>query len=80
MLFGDGLATVEGWARQYGDIFFWRAFGLPFCYLTHPDHIEQVLVTRNQDFVKGVSAALARCFSAKASSPARANYGDGSGG
>ena len=54
MLSGDGLATIEGWAREYGDIFFWRAVGLPVCYLAHPDYIEDVLVTRNQSFIKGV--------------------------
>ena len=58
MLFGDGLATIEGWAREHGDIFFWRAFGLPICYVTHPDYIEDVLVTRNQDFIKGVGMRL----------------------
>jgi cytochrome P450 len=54
LLFGHGLATIESWAREYGDIFFHRAAGLRVCYLTHPDHIEDVLVTRNHNFVKGM--------------------------
>jgi cytochrome P450 len=54
MLSGDGLATIEKWARAYGDIFFHRAVGLRVCYLTHPDYIEDVLVTRNHNFVKGM--------------------------
>jgi cytochrome P450 len=54
MLYGDALATIERWAREYGNIFFLRAVGLPVCYLVHPDYIEDVLVTRNQNFIKGV--------------------------
>ncbi|HXJ94956.1 MAG TPA: cytochrome P450 [Terriglobia bacterium] len=58
MLSGDILATIERWARQYGDIFFWRAVGIPVCYLTHPDYIEDVLVTRNHNFIKGMGMRL----------------------
>jgi cytochrome P450 len=54
MLGGNGLATLEGWAREYGDIFSYRAVNLRVCYLTHPTYIEDVLVTRNQNFIKGV--------------------------
>jgi len=54
MLGGDGLATFENWAREYGDIFLWRSFGLHVCFPAHPDYIEDVLVTRNYNFVKGM--------------------------
>jgi len=58
LLAGDGLATLENWAREYGDIFFYRAVGLRVCYPTHPDYIEDVLVTRNHNFVKGVGMRM----------------------
>ena len=54
ILGGDRLDTLEGWAREFGDIFSFRTFSFRFCYLTHPRFIEDVLVTRNQNFIKGV--------------------------
>ena len=53
MLGGKGLATLEGWSREFGDIFCFRAFSFRVCYLSHPRFIEDVLVTRNQNFIKG---------------------------
>ncbi len=58
MLGGNALATLEGWAREFGDIFSYRAVNLRVCYVTHPDFIEDVLVTRNQNFIKGVGMRL----------------------
>lgn len=58
MLGGNALATLEGWAREFGDIFSYRAVSLRVCYVTHPDFIEDVLVTRNQNFIKGVGMRL----------------------
>src|SRR5215472_6906532 len=58
LLAGHGLATIEEWAREHGDIFFDRAFGLHVCYLTHPDYIEDVLVRRNHNFVKGIGTRM----------------------
>jgi len=58
LLAGHGLATIEEWAREHGDIFFHRAFGLHVCYLTHPDYIEDVLVRRNHNFVKGIGTRM----------------------
>ncbi|MDE3179758.1 MAG: cytochrome P450 [Acidobacteriota bacterium] len=49
----DPLALLTGWARRYGDIFHYRAFGVPVYVLSHPDYIETVLVRCPQDFVKG---------------------------
>jgi cytochrome P450 len=62
MLSGDVLGTIERWGRQYGDMFFWRAVGVPVCYLTHPDYVEDVLVTRNQNFIKGVGMRVSPRF------------------
>lgn len=49
----DPLALLTGWARRYGDIYHYRAFGIHVCVLSHPDYIESVLVRRPQDFAKG---------------------------
>jgi cytochrome P450 len=65
MLSGNGLATIEGWAREYGDILFWRAMGLRVCYLSHPDYIEDVLVTRNHNFIKGMGMRVYPLFFGK---------------
>ncbi|HEY6273847.1 MAG TPA: cytochrome P450 [Terriglobales bacterium] len=62
MLGGDGLATLEGWSREFGDIFSYRAVSLRVCYLTHPRLIEDVLVTRNQNFIKGVGMRVSPRF------------------
>ncbi len=58
MLGGNGLATLEGWAHEFGDIFSYRAVNLRVCYVTHPSLIEDVLVTRNHNFIKGVGMRL----------------------
>ena len=58
MLADNVLATLENWAREYGDIFFYRAAGLRVCYPTHPDYIGNILVTRNHNFVKGMGARV----------------------
>src|SRR5215472_5819688 len=62
MLSGNGLATLEGWAREFGDIFSHRAVNLRLCYLTHPRFIEDVLATRNQNFTKGMAIRMNRRF------------------
>lgn len=49
----DPLALLTGWARRYGDIYHYRAFGIHVCVLSHPEYIETVLVRRSQDFTKG---------------------------
>ena len=48
----DPLARFENWAREYGDIFHYRAAWLPVYFLNHPDYIETVLVTQQQNFLK----------------------------
>jgi cytochrome P450 len=48
----DWLGFLTGCAREYGDMVFFRFFRTPVCLVNHPDLVEQVLVTRYQDFVK----------------------------
>jgi len=38
----DPLGLYTQWARQYGDIFYYRAFFRPIYFLNHPDFIEHV--------------------------------------
>ena len=40
-------------AREYGDIAAWEDPGGPVYQLNHPEHIEQVLVQNNQNYIKG---------------------------
>lgn len=49
----DPLRTLTSWAREYGDIFHYRAFFFHVYFLNHPDDIEDVLVRHNRNFVKG---------------------------
>jgi cytochrome P450 len=49
----DPLGLYTQWARQYGDIFYYRAFFRHIYFLNHPDFIEHVLVTNHQSFIKG---------------------------
>ena len=49
----DPLGLYTKWARQYGDIFYYRAFSRHIYFLNHPDWIEYVLVTNSQNFIKG---------------------------
>lgn len=55
MLSGDGLARVEGWAREYGGMFYARALGLGFCLVSRPELVEDVLVTQSHNFVHGLA-------------------------
>ena len=48
----DPLSTFLRWAREYGDIFYYRAAWLPVYFLNHPDLIEFVLVRSPQSFNK----------------------------
>jgi cytochrome P450 len=49
----DPLGLYTQWARQYGDIFYYRAFHRHIYFLNHPDFVEYVLVTNYQNFIKG---------------------------
>jgi len=42
----------ENCSREYGDIVFYRFLHVPICQITHPDHIEYVLVRNAANFHK----------------------------
>ena len=48
----DPLALLTSWARQFGDIFYYRAGWINVFFLNHPDYIESVLVTNHRNFIK----------------------------
>ena len=52
----DSTRTLTRWAREYGDIIYYRFFGLHFYVLLHPQHVEQVLLGKNGNFVKGITS------------------------
>lgn len=58
-LAGNALELSRDWmgylvkcAREYGDIVFFRFFGVSICLLVHPDFIEYVLATNPSNFEK----------------------------
>lgn len=50
----DPMATLTAWARKYGDVVHYHFFGLPVYFLVHPQHIEQVLLTKAGGMFKGM--------------------------
>ncbi|HEV2381374.1 MAG TPA: cytochrome P450 [Terriglobia bacterium] len=62
MLGGDGLARIEAWGREYGDIFYFRALSIHVCLISRPDLIEDVLVTQSRNFVHGLALVGNRRF------------------
>ncbi len=48
----DPLAVFACWAREFGDIFYYRAGWIDVYFLNHPDLIESVLVSQSQNFAK----------------------------
>lgn len=48
----DPLAVLTLWARQFGDIFYYRAGWIDVFFLNHPNYIESVLVTNHKNFIK----------------------------
>jgi len=48
----DPLAIFTRWAREFGDIFYYRAGWVHVYFLNHPDLIESALVTQQQNFRK----------------------------
>jgi cytochrome P450 len=49
----DPLGLLTRWAREFGDVIYYRAFNFPVYFLNHPDHFEYVLVTNTRNFIKG---------------------------
>jgi cytochrome P450 len=52
----DSTRKLERWARDYGDIVFYRFLDFHAYVLFHPQHIEQVLLGKTGNFVKGMTA------------------------
>jgi cytochrome P450 len=52
----DSTQTLTRWAREYGDIVYYRFFDFRFYLLFHPQHIEQVLLGKTGNFVKGITS------------------------
>ncbi|MGB6430423.1 MAG: cytochrome P450 [Candidatus Acidiferrales bacterium] len=49
----DPLGLLEGWARQYGNIFRWRTLHFLVIFVNHPDLVEKVLVSGSRNYMKG---------------------------
>ncbi|WP_207955857.1 cytochrome P450 [Rubrobacter marinus] len=48
----DQLGFLERCAREYGDVTRLRFLNVPLYLLSHPDHVEYVLVRNNRNFIK----------------------------
>src|SRR5437588_9717821 len=58
----DPLAVFTGWAREFGDIFYYRAGWIHVYFLNHPELIEAVLVRNYQNFLKDKVIQNSRWF------------------
>src|SRR5215469_3123801 len=58
----DPLEIFERWAREYGDVFYYRALWIHIYFLNHPDLIETVLVRKYQNFLKDHVVRKSRWF------------------
>ena len=58
----DPLAVFTRWAREFGDIFYYRAGWVDVYFLNHPDLIESVLVSQSQNFAKDKVIQNSRWF------------------
>jgi cytochrome P450 len=56
----DPLRLFERWAREYGDIFYYRVLHRDIYFVNHPDLIKDVLVTQYQNFIKGEAVRFNR--------------------
>ncbi len=56
------LATLQSWANEYGDIFYYREGWTHVYFLNHPDLIEFVLVRNQQNFLKDRVVQNSRWF------------------
>jgi cytochrome P450 len=52
----DSTQKLLRWAREYGDIIYYRFFDIHFYVLLHPQHVEQVLLGKTGNFVKGMTS------------------------
>jgi len=58
----DPLGTFSRWAREYGDMFYYRAGWIHVYFLNHPELIEAVLVRNYQNFLKDKVLQNSRWF------------------
>jgi cytochrome P450 len=58
----DPLSTFTRWAREFGDIFYYRALWINVYFLNHPELIEAVLVRNYQNFLKDHVIRKSRWF------------------
>lgn len=58
----DPLSIFSAWAREFGDIFYYRAAWLHVYFLNHPDLIEEVLVRKYKNFLKDRVVRNSRWF------------------
>jgi cytochrome P450 len=58
----DPLGIYTRWAREFGDIFYYRAAWIDVYFLNHPRLIEQVLVSQSQNFAKDKVIQNSRWF------------------
>ena len=58
----DPLGTFLGWAREFGDIFYYRAIWLHVYFLNDPDLVESVLIRSAQNFQKDRVVQNSRWF------------------
>ncbi len=58
----DPLAIYTRWAREFGDIFYYRAGWIDVYFLNHPHLIESVLVSQSQNFAKDKVIQNSRWF------------------
>jgi cytochrome P450 len=54
------LGFLSSIARTYGDVAYFRVAGRGVALLNHPDHVKDVLLTHDGNFVKGLPLNLAR--------------------
>ncbi len=59
-IFGDPLTFFTRIARDYGDVVLVRQLNTPLYLVSHPDYIESILVTHNQNFVKSIGLRRSR--------------------
>ncbi len=52
----DSTKTLTRWARDYGDIVYYHFLDFHFYVLFHPQHIEQVLLGKTGNFIKGMTS------------------------
>jgi cytochrome P450 len=58
----DPLSVFTRWAREFGDVFYYRAGWIDVYFLNHPDLIESVLVSQAQNFAKDKVIQNSRWF------------------